>query len=132
MYELQNILNGYSKLGSQGIKYCDSNICNFTLKGEIGHKFFTLFFEIDPSLVRNGFYPLLFSNSSEIEDKLGYKISSFNHNDRMGVYFETSGLPKGSHEWRLWIRLDEDDEMTVNESCPPLVVPAKTIRINQT
>lgn len=116
------IKSGAKNLAQQGLPYCASPICRFQLFGEIADRYFVLNFNIEKSLVEKGFFPILMSDATKAEKDLGWGVSTIREPGRMGMYFETSGLPQGNHEWEFIIRVGDHLQELLNE-CPTKIIP---------
>jgi hypothetical protein len=56
---------------------------------------------IHKSLVEKGMFPWFVRDVSKEREKMGWSIAE--SKGRVGLYFEVSRLPKGSHPWDFWI-----------------------------
>lgn len=91
--------------------YCHSNACHFNLIGELGLKLLILDFIIPRKLVVKGFYPQWVPSLAAEEEQIKSSLSGEEpHKRRVAVYFETSGLDKGSHGWDFWLRVGQSLE----------------------
>lgn len=116
------VKSGAENLAKQGLPYCVHNVCRFQLFGEIADRYFVLNFNIEKSLVQKGFFPILMSDTTAAEKQLGWEVSTIREPGRMGMYFETSGLPQGNHEWEFIIRVGNNLQQLANQ-CPGTIIP---------
>lgn len=84
------------------LKYCRGRRCHFSMKGSFQELVFTLDFTMDRRLVKLNFFPQLILDFDSINKEFEETVSE-NTAGRIGVYFETSKLPKGDHYWDFWI-----------------------------
>lgn len=87
-------------------KYCTKKLCSYDLKASAEGLSFSLNFEISRAAADLGFFPRLIRDMSALEKSLGRVVSQYPAKDRIGVFFETAKLPKGTHKWNFWIRSD--------------------------
>lgn len=116
------VKGGAGVLAKQGLPYCIDSLCRFQLFGEIADRYFVLNFNIDKSLVEKGFFPIFMRDTKKAEKDLGWEVSTVRDSGRMGMYFDTSGLPQGNHEWEFLIRVGDNLQQLVNK-CPATIVP---------
>lgn len=113
------IKRGYRELAEVGISYCRKTMCHFNVQGKLGKTHFSLSLNIARSLVASGFFPLLITDVHKLKQRLDLDISS-SSTQRMGIYFETSGLTPGPKEWDFWLRFSAQ-KSKLKESCPAKV-----------
>ncbi len=113
---------GAPELAKTGLTYCSGSTCRFQLVGELADRYFVLNFNIDRGLVSKGFFPLMMPNTAKAEKELGWEVTAIRDPNRMGMYFETSGLPQGNHEWEFIIRVG-DNLQELTRECPATIVP---------
>ena len=87
-------------------KFCNDKYCRFSLSGKTKQNKFELNFSIQKNIADLKFYPQLITDFSKINDAFDETITKSSQN-RIGVFFETSQLPKGNHYWDFWIRFDD-------------------------
>ncbi len=100
----QSRIPPYGKDPRAALEYCDANQCYFSIKARDGGDFFALDFTILRSLVAKGFFPQIIWDLDELENKLKMTVSKFPARNRIGVFFEISGLAEGAHLWDFWLR----------------------------
>jgi len=83
-----------------GLNYCTGN-CNYELVIPTGNKQLKMQIRIHKSLVEKGMFPWFVRDVSKVREKMGWSVTE--SKGRVGLYFEVSGLPKGSHPWDFWI-----------------------------
>ena len=88
-------------------KFCRTQLCPFTLEGKVEEKTVKMSFSLEKDLVERNFYPQVFWGISDLSQSFGESVSS-SPEQRMGVFFETSKLPKGNHFWDFWISMGKD------------------------
>ncbi len=88
-------------------KFCQKNMCRYSLVGRLNKRLFSLNFAINRKAADWGFFPRLFRESAPVETKLKKSLSKYQASGRMGVYFETARLPKGTHTWDFWIHFPD-------------------------
>jgi hypothetical protein len=93
-------------------KFCQKNICRYNLLGKVKDRLFSLNFSIHRKAADWGFFPRLIRNVEEVEKKIQKPLSRYSSDKRVGVYFETARLPKGSHTWDFWIHFPEKVDAT--------------------
>lgn len=85
--------------------YCGRKRCAFTLVGNAYGRSIGMDFQIDRRLAEMNFYPQLITDMNVVNRSFDDKISE-DLAYRIGVFFETSRLPKGDHFWDFWISLN--------------------------
>ena len=83
-----------------GLAYCNV-ICVYELVIPTGNKQLKMQISIHKSLVEKGMFPWFVRDVSKERGKMGWSIAE--SKGRVGLYFEVSELPKGSHPWDFWI-----------------------------
>lgn len=122
MIDVAAIKAGAEGLAKTGLTYCTGSSCRFQLVGELADRYFILNFNIDRNLVSKGFFPIMMSDVTKAEKDLGWEVTKIREPNRMGMYFETSGLPQGNHEWEFVIRVGDDLQKLTGE-CPATITP---------
>ncbi len=87
--------------------HCNQDRCRFSLVGKVKGRRFVMDFIISRQAADLGFFPRLIKDVASIEKKLGRSVSRFEKQKRMGIYFESARLPKGTHAWDFWIYFPE-------------------------
>jgi hypothetical protein len=78
--------------------------CEYRLEIPTEQKRLLLKITIDPVLVRRGMFPWFVPDVKALQNDMKWSLpSSLDLKNRVGLYFEVSGLPKGSHPWDFWI-----------------------------
>ena len=78
--------------------------CEYRLEIPAEQKRLLLQINIDPVLVRRGMFPWFVPDVKALQNDMKWSLpSSLDLKNRVGLYFEVSGLPKGSHPWDFWI-----------------------------
>lgn len=115
--EPDQIKAGWQELAKVGLRFCKASECIYWLRGKFGEKSFAMQYIIPKHLVKRGFFPLLTSRAQQSEVALGWRDEDEvdASKNRVGIYFESSGLTKGEHEWEFWIQMGQPAE---NKSCP--------------
>lgn len=88
-------------------QYCDEQRCRFSLVGKMRERRFVMDFIISRQAADLGFFPRLIRDTKAVEKQLGRPVSRFEKSSRMGIYFESARLPKGTHAWDFWIYFPE-------------------------
>jgi len=116
---VKTVESGSDKLAALGEKTCQgSSTCRYRLGMSPGEDGFFMDFKINKSMVKKGFFPLFTSDVGEYNDRLNWDLDLDKNekSKRAGIYFESSGLSKGSYPWDFWLRLGNESEQTYN--CP--------------
>lgn len=87
--------------------YCRRKYCTFTLQGLLDKQDIRMIFSIDQSLVEKKFYPQVYWDMQKPIDSFEEDLSD-DPQGRMGVFFETSQLPKGGHFWDFWVSMGKN------------------------
>ena len=98
------IFGGKGEFHESKLAYCKGSRCSYKLLGRSEGEVIELSFSIDRRLVKLNFYPQLITDMSFVNKEFDDEISE-NPQGRIGVYFESSQLPKGDHFWDFWISL---------------------------
>lgn len=123
----EKIKAGVTSLKTLGLPFCRGQVCRFKIMGEIADRLFSLDFNIRPELVERGFFPQLMKDTMKAEAALGWAVSKDRSPGRMGMYFETSGLEQGNHDWEFLIRFGEDYD-TLARQCPAEIFTGASYR----
>lgn len=104
-------------------RFCTPMKCTYSLKGKVRGRAFSLNFGISRAAAELGFFPRLIREAAAVEKVLKRPVSRFPAPDRFGVYFETSRLPKGTHKWDFWIRIESEQSQGCDRpvSIAPLI-----------
>lgn len=121
------VKSGVDSLKSMGLPFCETKTCRFKIVGEIADRLFSLDFNLRRELVERGFFPLLMRDTTKAEKDLGWAASKDRSPGRMGMYFETSGLQQGNHDWEFLIRFAEDYD-TLARQCPAEIFTVASYR----
>ncbi len=104
-------------------KYCNRYYCHFRLDIYHGDISLQLHFNINRRVVdKLDFYPTMVDNRELTKDRV---VRSTDGKDHLGVYFEGSRLPKGSHPWDFWMKVNDDSK----DSCPTKPLSTRKIKI---
>ncbi len=91
-------------------KYClNLRECSFEVKIKNKTKNLKMMMHIPVSLVRQGFYPQYMEDVRKIPKASGFKFDGVGLKTAAkhpGIFFRTSYLEKGSHDWDLWLDFD--------------------------
>jgi hypothetical protein len=83
--------------------YC-SDLCKFSLTMPTKTSSLTMELALKKDLVDHGLFPWFVSDVSKFQTAMKWKLpSKLNLKNRVGLYFEMSEMPKGSHPWDFWI-----------------------------
>lgn len=83
-----------------GLKYC-SDRCIYEIEVATPMKPLRMRITIARSLVERGLFPWFVDDVSRHKGEMKWDLSD--HKGRVGLYFEVSKLPKGSHPWDFWL-----------------------------
>jgi hypothetical protein len=108
------ILSGPEKLAKAGLKHCDKD-CTFRLQGSLGSSPFSLDINLDRYMVEKGFFPIFVSDLKQFAAEMEWDLDEEPPANTIAIYFENSGLPKGFHHMRQWIRMGEASN---SDTCP--------------
>ena len=117
LFHRQRVAKGRRRLAEVGALFCRKDRCEFDLRAMEGRgkpgpesgRRVRFAFIVPRNLVDLGFFPLLIRDAFAVEEELGYGISRFRARGRMGVYFDTSALPAGSHGWDFRVDFFENE-----------------------
>jgi len=126
------VKKGYEELAKYGLKNCKLSRCSYMLSGKLdGFQWGTEFF-IPKALVKRGFFPMFMEDVPQAMVDLGWekKVSKVNADREVGLYFETSGLEKGQHEFDFWIKMGTK-EKPVTRKCPTPLLIRKRIPVSK-
>jgi hypothetical protein len=118
----QKIRKGWKTLSQLGKKTClGSSVCRYRLSMSAEDSGFVMDFKIKKSMVEKGFFPLLVKDVPLYSEKMNWDLDLLPQEKkpitkRIGLYFETSGLKKGSYPWDFWMRYGKGKELPYN--CP--------------
>ena len=98
------IFNGKGVFHENKLSYCRGARCRYRLLGRSEGEVIELSFSIERRLVKLNFYPQLITDMGFVNKEFEDEISE-SPKGRIGVFFESSQLPKGDHYWDFWISL---------------------------
>jgi hypothetical protein len=94
----ERLMSDYQK---DGMSRCHEH-CKFELEVPGGEKNLKMSIDIPKSLVEFGLFPWFVDNVEFYKDVMEWSLNSnLDLKNRVGLYFEISGLPRGSHEWNF-------------------------------
>lgn len=114
-----DIQKGWEFLAKEARTFC-SEMCDFRYGIEIGGKRLEMDLRFHRQLVERGFFPMYVDDVEKFAPAMGWRLAYPEGQKRSAMYFETSGLPKGSHPWDFWLRLGG-----TNNSSPPCPTPVR-------
>ena len=86
-----------------GLFFC-RDICQYELVVPMAGKQLKMRISMNRSLVEQGLFPWFVQDISAIQETMGWSLRrDLDLTRRVGLYFEVSKLPKGSHPWDFWI-----------------------------
>lgn len=92
-----SLLAGASK--TEGLKNCTDE-CLYTLQLPAQNKVAKMEIVLPRQVVELGMFPWFVSDIGAATKEMGWKLpEKLDLKNRVGIYFEVSGLPKGSHPW---------------------------------
>lgn len=115
-----------AKLVEHGRRYCRGERCAFRMTGKIADQQFAQDFIIPKPLVDLGFFPMAVASVNQAQKDLGWEKKNKVEDTRIGLYFETSRLPKGDHSWEMWLRISPQSTTPVPECPAPIRVMGLT------
>ncbi len=93
----------FGEYAAEGIAYC-GEYCRYDMVLSSSGKRLKLQIAMARHLVEKGFFPWFVSDVEALQKDMGWSLrSDLSMNQRVGIYFEVSRLPKGSHPWDFWI-----------------------------
>ncbi len=117
-----------AKLVEHGTKYCHQERCRYRMTGKVADQQFAQDLVIPRPLVELGFFPMAALSVNQAQIDLGWESKPKVEDSRMGLYFETSRLPKGDHGWEMWIHISPQSPTSLLQ-CP---TPAQVVGLLQT
>lgn len=126
----EKIKLGYKELGKLGLKNCRFSYCKFSLVGKLNDFKWSTEFNIPQTMVQNGFFPMFMENAGEDLVKLGWDKKDPFKIRNSGVYYDTSGLTKGQHEFDFWIKIG-DKSKSVQRDCPHRVKVVRRLPVSE-
>ena len=99
------LVGGWKELSKIGERFCSQFLCNFRYALEVAGKRLEMDLRFERRLVERGFFPMYIEDIEKHIKSMGWQIDFPRGQMRSGMYFETSGLPKGGHPWDFWLRL---------------------------
>lgn len=93
----------FGEFSAEGLPYC-LDYCRYDMILPSAGKRLKLQITMAKNLVEKGFFPWFVSDVSAMRKDMDWSLrSDLGMNQRVGIYFEVSKLPKGSHPWDFWI-----------------------------
>jgi hypothetical protein len=93
----------FGEYAAEGLPYC-GEYCRYDMVLSSSGKRLKLQIAMARHLVEKGFFPWFVSDVEALQKDMGWSLrSDLSMNQRVGIYFEVSRLPKGSHPWDFWI-----------------------------
>ena len=113
--------NDRKKLQKIGLKRCVRDYCFYRAEFILMGHLLAMNFTLPRYLVEKGFFPFYVPNIYDFSEKMGWttfeKQENVSQPKKIGMYFETSGLPEGNHPWDFWMTLGTKKN-TWQASCP--------------
>jgi hypothetical protein len=119
-YNLEAIKQGPDALVNIGERYCKNDECTFRMKGLAAQMPYAIDIVVPKHLVSYGYYPMFVSDIPKFLKDMKWQNSVKPAPGRVGVFFASSGLPKGKYKADYWIRMADTAEQ-VAEQCPSQV-----------
>jgi hypothetical protein len=113
------ILASIEREAAAGLPYCEGDICRFRLSGKIGSEVFALDINAPKEIVARGFYPQWVGDVGAFKKAMGWDDDPQDGPDQVAVFFDNSGLHKGTYRFDEWLRIGQAD--TVTATCPRAV-----------
>jgi hypothetical protein len=86
-----------------GLSSCD-RLCEYMLEIPTLGKSLELRITVSPELAKKGLFPWFVADVKSLEKAMNWSLPpSLDLENRLGLYLEVSGLPKGSHPWDFWM-----------------------------
>jgi hypothetical protein len=86
-----------------GLKQCDVE-CTYQLTIPAGGKKAKMRIVIPKALVERGMFPWFVGDLAAVQEEMDWALpKKMDLKKRIGIYFEVSGLPAGSHPWDFWM-----------------------------
>lgn len=131
-YDGKANLVDYSAMIRRGLSVCQNDFCEYTLIGTIKNEgSFVILFRIHKALVATGFFPQFYADAEKATQQTGWTMTSKIPHGRSGLFFDSSGLPKGGHNWDFWIRFGSSWQ-EVMDQCHTQVNVVRLIPLTQT
>ena len=111
---------GYEEAAKVGMEYCKKTSCLYKYTVDIEGKTLSMDFGIDKDHVRRGFFPFFVPDLKKFNKVMGWGLKDKQMEDRIGMYFEVSGLEEGGYPWDFWLRLGETEKLA--GKCPHGVI----------
>ncbi len=111
---------GFKDLAKLGLGYCHGDHCLFRYSVTVHGRQLSMDMDLRRALVERGFFPMYVANTRMPSKAMGWGLDDEEEVNRMGMYFEVSGLPEGGHPWDFWLRLGAPE--TSQLICPRPVV----------
>jgi hypothetical protein len=93
----------FGDFSSEGLIYC-GDYCRYDFVVPSAGKRLKLQIVMARHLVEKGFFPWFVPDVDARQKDMKWSLrSDMSLNQRVGIYFEVSKLPKGSHPWDFWI-----------------------------
>ena len=110
---------GFKDLAKLGLSYCQGESCLFNYTVDFHGQQLSMAMDLRRSLVERGFFPMFVEDTHKPSAAMGWGLEAEEEAQRIGMYFEVSGLPEGGHPWDFWLRLGAPDQG--KPSCPQVV-----------
>jgi hypothetical protein len=114
------IKKGYAALGAAAAAACRGRVCPYRLVGRLGSQSFVIDMAVPRFMVARGFYPQWVPHVGRFAAALDWDEPEDAVAANAGMYYETSGLPKGRYQVDYWIRMAAD-EVALQGRCPTTV-----------
>jgi hypothetical protein len=123
------IKKGFKALGKTGLKNCRGSSCFFSLVGTLKGFQWSTEFKIPRRLVQSGFFPMFMADTSKTLVDVGWDKEGQYGENQVGIYYETSGLTKGQHDFDFWIKIGSKNK-SVERDCPHPVSATRRIAVS--
>ncbi len=117
VFDPKRIKAGWQDIAPIGLGNCSGESCTFRMSGAVGEMPFGLEINVERRLAEKGFFPMYASDAAQFRHELGWTSRKEEGPRLTGIYFETSGLPKGRYKMDYWIRVGSG-----GGSCPAEVI----------
>lgn len=116
LLDVDQVKKGWKELAPIGLAHCQGQECPFKFGVNLGGRHLIMEFTLKRELVARGFFPLFVKDVETFKQPMDWNIDSVPGTQRMGMYFEVSGLPKGGHPWNFWLKMGGQE--AGEEICP--------------
>lgn len=98
----KNSLEG--EFSQPGLAFCRGLECHYQLSVPTAGKQLKMELTMRRGLVEKGLFPWFVADIPQMKETMNWSLDSeLDLSKRVGIYFEVSKLPKGSHPWDFWI-----------------------------